>query len=254
MKLNTLLLPLFAGLLLSISACGPSRSEYEAERERADSLQRLSEIQRLDLMEINSFVDDVNQSLDSISQQEMELVFARTNSDGVALTRHEVMSNLSKFQMMLQRQHARILTLQDSLHNLSLSENASKSQVVKLTKMIAYLNKQLEEKEAEVTSLKAEIASNRRNIADLQRNVEDLNQNVSDLESANLVLSEATAEKDKMIYRGYYIIDTHKNLVDKGIASKRNILKGSKMKLDNINKNLLKSVDTRTQTTFQLNE
>ena len=36
MKLNTLLLPLFAGLLLSISACGPSRSEYEAERERAD--------------------------------------------------------------------------------------------------------------------------------------------------------------------------------------------------------------------------
>ena len=138
MKLNTLLLPLFAGLLLSISACGPSRSEYEAERERADSLQRLSEIQRLDLMEINSFVDDVNQSLDSISQQEMELVFARTNSDGVALTRHEVMSNLSKFQMMLQRQHARILTLQDSLHNLSLSENASKSQVVKLTKMMQH--------------------------------------------------------------------------------------------------------------------
>ena len=76
---------------------------------------------------------------------------------------------------------------------------------------------------------------------------------MSNLESANLALSEATAEKDKMIYRGYYIIDTHKNLVDKGIASKRNILKGSKMKLDNINKNLLKSVDTRTQTTFQIN-
>lgn len=253
MKRNTILLPLFASLLLSISACGPSQAEYEAERERADSIQRIAEIQRLDLMEITSFVDDVNQSLDSISQQEMELVFARTNSDGVALSRYEVMSNLSKFQMMLQRQHARILSLQDSLYNLSLSANASKSQVLKLTKMITYLNKQLEEKEAEVTSLKAEIASNKRDIADLQRNVADLNQNVADLESANQALTEATSEQEKMLNKGYYIIDSHKNLVDKGIVSKRNILRGSKMKLDNIDKSLFNSIDIRNQTTFNIN-
>lgn len=242
MKHNALLFAIPVGLMLSLTACGPSQAEYDLAIQQADSLRILADNQRWDLMEINSFVDNINESIDSISEQELALVYGRTDEEGNRLSRRKVMENLTKFEMLLQRQHSRIQRLQDSLQNMQGEHN----KVVQLTKMISFLNKQLAEKETEINTLKAEIASNKRDIVDLQNNV-------ATLETANRTLAETTAAQDEMLNKGYYIIDTHKNLVDKGLASKRNIVKGSKLKLDNINKSALTCIDIRNKTSFRIN-
>lgn len=232
------------------SACGPSKAEWEQAQLRIDSLQHINDMQRLDLQEISGFVGSVNESIDSIAQQEMELVYARENAEGEPLTRRQVMDNLAKFEMLLQRQHAHIMGLQDSLANIKASDAASRSKVLQLTKMIDFLNAQLAEKQERISELEAEIQSNKRSIADLQRNVSNLNQNVSDLESSNQALVEAAAAQDQMLNTGYYIVDTHKNLVKKDLATKRSIVSSSKARLDGFDKSLFTAVDIRQTTTF----
>lgn len=252
MKKEVLLFVIPFGLTLMFSACGPSQAEYDLAVQQADSLRRLADNQRWDLMEINSFVNCINESLDSISMQEQILVYSHTDEDGNRLSRRKVVENLSRFEMLLQRQHAHIQQLQDSLQQIA-GDPSARSKVIQLTKMITFLNKQLSDKETEINTLKAEIASNKRDIADLQKNITDLNENVAQLETANQILSETAATQDEMLNKGYYLIDTHRNLVSKGLVSKRNILKGSKLKLENLDKSAFTNIDIRNTTTFRIN-
>lgn len=254
MKLRNFVTILSLGLATTamLTSCGPSKSEWEQAQSTIDSLQHLNDIQRWDLQEISGFVGSVNESLDSIAEQEMELVYAREDAEGNKLSRRQVMDNLVKFEMLLQRQHAHILSLQDSLANMSSSDASSRSKVLQLTKMVNFLKTQLAEKQEQISKLESEIESNKRDIADLRRNITDLNQNVNDLETSNKTLAETTANQDIMLNTGYVIIDTHKSLVAKNLATKRHWGKSAKANLSGFDKSLFTKIDIRQQTTFTI--
>lgn len=237
-------------LLIAFSSCnGDAQREADSLRAEKDSLRHVYESQRLDMSAIESYLNAMSESIDSISQQEGLLFVRNLNEDGQPFSRRQIMENLTRYQQLLQRQHSHIEQLRDSMTMLSSRGQVAALHIAKLNKMVEFLNAQLAAKEQEVERLQAEVSRGKRDIAELQSNVVALSSNVDQLKEKNELLAQSNQELDKEINVAYLRIGTKKDLKE------ANITKGifrTKADYQNLDKTKFQQIDKRKETTLSI--
>lgn len=226
---------LLSVLFVSCAGAGMDKAKFLAER---DSIKSVNERQQQDLFELDSVMSVIAVSLDSIAQTEANLYYSQ---EGRRLSRRDVLNNLESFKQLLERQRKQINSLQDSLYS-------RRGNTEKLTRIIAFLNQELVEKDQTISTLKQEIIQNKRSIAELQGQVSVLKENVAVLDKKTKMQEQTLEVQDNILNEGFVKIGTKKELLEVGLLSKKGLFSKSKLDVSNLNENDFMKVDMRTVT------
>lgn len=228
---------------VSILACKNERVDMAGYMKERDSLIIENQANKEELAELNSIISTVSAGLDSIAIQEGILYSGKTR-DGVALNRNQIIANINSMAEILKRQREKIQSLQDSLAMRSANPNKSSQSIEKLQNVIAFLNKQLAEKDNEIQSLRRDVNSKNKDINQLRTSLSDMRNRAEKAENRTQVVTQALAKQDEIINECYIKIGTQKQLVASGLL-KGGFLKKKKVNYEDVDKSKFNAVDIR---------
>jgi len=225
----------FAAALM-MAACGGNKSGGETAA--TDSLAYENEC-------LNQFIGELATSMDSISGAE-DMVFSETNVEGLPSSdRERVKRNIEAVREMLQRQKDRIAELEGQLGHT----NAANAEKIK--KIVASLNRQIEEKNRMIAQLTLEIEKKDANIMQLHEKVSGLSTDVANLKGQNAEQEQTIAAQDEMINEGYYIVASKSKLKEMGLLE-GGFLKKKKLNAANVDVSKFNKVDIRNVSTISI--
>ena len=227
----------------SILACKNERVDMAGYMKERDSLIIENQANKAELAELNSIISTVSAGLDSIAIQEGILYSGKTR-DGVALNRNQIIANINSMAEILKRQREKIQSLQDSLAMRSANSNKSSQSIEKLQNVIAFLNKQLAEKDNEIQSLRRDVNSKNKDINQLRTSLSDMRNRAEKAENRTQVVTQALAKQDEIINECYIKIGTKKQLVASGLL-KGGFLQKKKVNYEDVDKSKFNAVDIR---------
>lgn len=227
----------------SILACKNERVDMAGYMKERDSLIIENQANKEELEELNSIISTVSAGLDSIAIQEGILYSGKTR-DGVALNRNQIIANINSMAEILKRQREKIQSLQDSLAMRSANPNKSSQSIEKLQNVIAFLNKQLAEKDNEIQSLRRDVNSKNKDINQLRTSLSDMRNRAEKAENRTQVVTQALAKQDEIINECYIKIGTKKQLVASGLL-KGGFLQKKKVNYEDVDKSKFNAVDIR---------
>ena len=228
---------------VSILACKNERVDMAGYMKERDSLIIENQANKEELSELNSIISTVSAGLDSIAIQEGILYSGKTR-DGVALNRNQIIANINSMAEILKRQREKIQSLQDSLAMRSANPNKSSQSIEKLQNVIAFLNKQLAEKDNEIQSLRRDVNSKNKDINQLRTSLSDMRNRAEKAENRTQVVTQALAKQDEIINECYIKIGTKKQLVASGLL-KGGFLQKKKVNYEDVDKSKFNAVDIR---------
>lgn len=228
---------------VSILACKNERVDMAGYMKERDSLIIENQANKEELAELNSIISTVSAGLDSIAIQEGILYSGKTR-DGVALNRNQIIANINSMAEILKRQREKIQSLQDSLAMRSANPNKSSQSIEKLQNVIAFLNKQLAEKDNEIQSLRRDVNSKNKDINQLRTSLSDMRNRAEKAENRTQVVTQALAKQDEIINECYIKIGTKKQLVASGLL-KGGFLQKKKVNHEDVDKSKFNAVDIR---------
>lgn len=228
---------------VSILACKNERVDMAGYMKERDSLIIENQANKEELAELNSIISTVSAGLDSIAIQEGILYSGKTR-DGVALNRNQIIANINSMAEILKRQREKIQSLQDSLAMRSANPNKSSQSIEELQNVIAFLNKQLAEKDNEIQSLRRDVNSKNKDINQLRTSLSDMRNRAEKAENRTQVVTQALAKQDEIINECYIKIGTQKQLVASGLL-KGGFLKKKKVNYEDVDKSKFNAVDIR---------
>ena len=228
---------------VSILACKNERVDMAGYMKERDSLIIENQANKEELAELNSIISTVSAGLDSIAIQEGILYSGKTR-DGVALNRNQIIANINSMAEILKREREKIQSLQDSLAMRSANPNKSSQSIEKLQNVIAFLNKQLAEKDNEIQSLRRDVNSKNKDINQLRTSLSDMRNRAEKAENRTQVVTQALAKQDEIINECYIKIGTKKQLVASGLL-KGGFLQKKKVNYEDVDKSKFNAVDIR---------
>lgn len=169
--------------------------------------------------DVSEFLDIINESLDSIAEQEKFILMSSKGIEGNRRTKAEQRRRLKDFADFLARQRNRIALLEDSLSNKG-------KDFERLTHLISYLNKQLDDKNRMIVSLQKELETGKIQINALSEKVEELT-------STNEALQEAVVVQTEIINEGYFFIGSKNELKSAGLLSGGGLFSKKKLNISN---------------------
>lgn len=222
--LFTVIVTLFINCLLLSCSNGQDKSQIETLQTKIDSLTNIAESNKSDYEHLQSFVSTISSSLDSIAMAENS-IFDLVNPENKISTKDHIKKRIDTFGELIARQRETINKLSDSLN----TKNSNPEQIEKLNSIIVFLNKELDNKDAEITKMRTMLQDRNRSISQLKNNVANLKNNVSNLEKKNELLTEVAATQDEILNEGYIKIGTKKALQQAGILKGGGFLKKAKL-------------------------
>ena len=233
----------FIAAFTSIFACKRESVDMTQYMKERDSLILENKANKEELTELNSIISAVSSGLDSISIQEGILYSGKTR-DGVALDKSQIIANLNNMAAILKRQREKIQSLQDSLATHHQNPNKTSQGIEKLQNVIAFLNKQLAEKDNVIQSLRRDVNSKNKDITQLRTSLYDMRTRVEKAESHTQVVTKALAKQDEIINECYVKIGTKKQLAAAGLL-KGGFLQKKKVNYSEMDKSKFNAVDIR---------
>lgn len=222
-----------------------SNKENQELSSRIDSLEKVNNMQKTDYNDLVEFVNVLADGLDSISEQEDVLFYSNKGREGTMVNREQLKKNLEMFANTLATQRQQIARLSDSLR--ARGENFGK-----LTKLVSFLNQQLEEKNNMITALRNDLNNKNVNISQLQKKVATLTESNTKLAEKVDRQVKALSVQTEMINEGYVKIGTKKSLTESGIIT-GGFLKKAKINYNAIKKEQFMRVDIRNFTEIPIN-
>ena len=217
--------------------------ELTAER---DTLLAYVSQQDSQLFKLQSSLEMLSISMDSIAVQEGLLFMPDPENPKARLTKAQIRERLEAFQELVSRQYDRISDLEDSLdmQNESLRH---------LYTIIQHYKLQIEQKDAEITKMQAELRSKNASISKLNTQINDLKSDISEKESNIDYLQQVSEQQksiltaqDEILNEGYYLVKSRKELTQMGINIYN--ISQSKINLEHFTK-----VDIRTFNELKIN-
>lgn len=245
MKKGILILAISLIAFLAFESCSDNRKTVESLNKRIDSLEQENSRKDGDIKDVMSFVGVIADGLDSIAQHENTLFYSNKGREGTIVDRDQLKKNLEMFESILANQREKIAQLEDSL-------KAKGENLGKLSQLIAYLNQQLDEKDAMISNLRAELQNSKVNILHLQKKVASLNDDNNKLNNTINNQVEALKIQSDIINEGYVKIGTKKSLSELGIVS-GGLFKKKTINPNAIPKDQYTKVDIRTMNEIPLN-
>ena len=222
-----------------VSCDGESKSSLKMQ---VDSLTTKLEEQAEDLSYYQDCLDIVSDGLDSIAAADSSLMMVTGNKEGT-ISKESIRENLAAYADMLARQHERIQNLENEL-------SGNKRELSKMKQLLAYLNKQIAEKDATIKSLNEQLDQKNFDINKLKEEVGRLNVTNADLTNTVKQQDEAITVAQEMLNEAYYIVGTNKELKKQGVLSKK-FLGKAQMNSD-VDVSAFKKIDIRQVTQIQV--
>jgi len=211
---------LFLSMALLVSCV--SNKKYNSLETAADSLKVVNMAQNQQLYEMQSYIETITRSLDSIAYQESILYLPEPETGRRSVSRSVMISRLEKFQELIQRQKEKVRALEEKTFQDSIKMGRLHSLISHLTIQIEQKDEEISKLKGELSRSKVEISQKKKEIAKLNESVDNLSSEVdslvgtvANLEGCNKELQSKIKESEKV----YYIIGTRKELRDKGLLS-----------------------------------
>jgi uncharacterized coiled-coil DUF342 family protein len=186
--------------------------------QRDTLLSQLSE-QEAQLEELQSCLDLLTQSMDSIAVQENMLFLPDPENPDKPLGKKQIRERLEAFSELVARQHALIASLEDSLD----TKNEALSSIRNL---VAHYKHEIEQKDAEIAKMRQELKSKNASIAALNTKVQEMEIDIRSKDSDIVHLTDVSDQQkkimdaqDNILNEGYYIVKSKKELSALGIKS-----------------------------------
>ena len=229
------------GILLFMTGCSDSsKQQIVLMSEQIDSLKKINANQQADLTNLNSFIDVLSESLDSIAQQENILFFTNKGAEKTIVDRKQLKANLDLFEQTLSNQRQRITQLTDSLRRRG-------ANIERLNSLVSYLNHQLDEKDKLIKEMRSDLEKKNVDIAQLRNRVTKLSDDNDKLNETINRQAQALVTQNEIINEGYVMIGTKKELVNAGVISS-GFLKKTKINFNSLSKDKFKTIDIRKVT------
>ena len=223
-----------------IVSCTDNSAEKENRelKEQQEILQSHISEQDAQLAELQSYLDLLNNSMDSIAIQEHILFLPDTENPNIPLNKQMLNDRLDVFAELLSRQRDFISTLEDSL-------DTQNQTLASLRRIISNYKLQIEQKDVEIIRMKKELNQKNVSIASLRGKVSRMESDIKTKDSdIDYLLNVSDQQQkimetqDNILNEGYYLVKTKKELSSLGIKS-NDISKA------NINLSDFKKVDIR---------
>jgi chromosome segregation ATPase len=231
-------------LVAALSSCGHKQRIASLEAQ-LDTLMTDKAQQTAEMKDLQSYLDTIASTLDSIARLEGMLFMPDPENPGQVLTRKEIDKRLKAFHELIGRQREKIQRLEASL-------DASNANVKHLKSVIAYLNTQIEEKDAEIERMRGELKTSKATVTRLNEKVSMLESDVAALnESYDELQQEARQQQenfDAALSQVHYLVADKKQLTSMGL------LKNGKIKTENLDLDLFTVVDSRTFTSLVIQD
>jgi chromosome segregation ATPase len=229
-------------MVLFLFSCG--KKEVKVDN-NADKMARDSVEQQL--TQLNSFLDVVSASMDSISSSQ-GFIFKGSGDNAVVSSKEQIKRNIVLFKNILNRQQTRINELEKSLGD----KNDARSK--KLRSIIESLNKQIEEKNVMIEDLKKQLNEKDVNIAALKTHAAEQDENISSLNQKNQQQEEAMTQQTNLMNEAYVKVATKKELTSEGLlVSNGGLFSKKRLDISKFNNSNFKKVDMRTFRTLKIN-
>ena len=229
-------------LVAALSSCGHKQRIASLEAQ-LDTLMTDKAQQTAEMKDLQSYLDTIASTLDSIARLEGMLFMPDPENPGQVLTRKEIDKRLKAFHELIGRQREKIQRLEASL-------DASNANVKHLKSVIAYLNTQIEEKDAEIERMRGELKTSKATVTRLNEQVSMLESDVAALnESYDELQQEARLQQENF---DAALSQVHYLVADKKLLTSMGLLKNGKIKTENLDLDLFTAVDARTFTSLTI--
>lgn len=238
---------MFVLSVVVLASCGQHKKDIARMQAAQDSIAQLGTQKDATILEYLGAMNEIQQNLDSIKTIE-KIVSVQTDR-GIELkadAKQQIIEDIARINELLQKNKELVKSLQGKLR-------ASNLKIVELETMIANLNKQVGEKDAEIVSLKQELENLHVNVASLNQKIETITR---ESEQTIKEKNQAIQEQTIAMNTAFYAFGTKKELEENGVIEKEGGVLGMgktiKLKKD-FNREYFMKVDIREFKRLPLN-
>lgn len=214
-----------------LTGCNNGKNDSAAQNTaQADSLNGIIAQKDSEINDLLGTLNEIEEGFQQISEAEHRVSLAK---DGEGVNKKQKLKEDIQFIADRMKQNRELIAkLQKQLANGTLKG-------AQLQKTIEGLQKQLEEKDAQLQTLREELDKKDIHIAALDETVNNLNTKTNRLTAESNQKTETINAQDKQIHTAWYVFGTKKELKEQSIIQDGKVMTG------NFNKNYFTKVDIR---------
>ena len=221
-----------------LTGCNNGKNDSATQNTaQADSLNGIIAQKDSEINDLMGTLNEIEEGFQQISEAEHRVSLAK---DGEGVNKKQKLKEDIQFIADRMKQNRELIAkLQKQLANGTLKG-------AQLQKTIEGLQKQLEEKDAQLQTLREELDKKDIHIAALDETVNNLNTKTSRLTAESNQKTETINAQDKQIHTAWYVFGTKKELKEQSIIQDGKVMTG------NFNKNYFTKVDIRNLSEIKL--
>ena len=221
-----------------LTGCNNGKNDSAAQNTaQADSLNGIIAQKDSEINDLMGTLNEIEEGFQQISEAEHRVSLAK---DGEGVNKKQKLKEDIQFIADRMKQNRELIAkLQKQLANGTLKG-------AQLQKTIEGLQKQLEDKDAQLQTLREELDKKDIHIAALDETVNNLNTKTNRLTAESNQKTETINAQDKQIHTAWYVFGTKKELKEQSIIQDGKVMTG------NFNKNYFTKVDIRNLSEIKL--
>lgn len=206
MKKSRIFLLLF--FMMICSSC-VQRSKHNAVLAQRDTLLAQNERNEKTMVEFQTYIDEIANSLDSIAYHESILFLPDPETPNGKVSKKLIKTRLDAFQELVDRQQLRIQVLEDSL-------DISNTNLRSIKSLLIHMQGQIDDKNSQIEAIREELRANNATIRNLRHTITSLESDVSDLHQQNKEQEDILIAQNELINEAYFLMGTRKELISWG--------------------------------------
>lgn len=204
---NTAVILFFATMLISASCVQQSR--HNAVLEQRDSLMAQNEQNEKLMAELQTYIDEIAMSLDSIAYHESLLFLPDPETPNGTVSKSLIKTRLDAFQDLVDRQQMKIQVLEDSL-------NVNNANLRSIKSLLVHMQGQIDAKNYQIETIRAELEAKNKDIRNLRHTIASLESDMSDLHRQKREQEEILIAQNELMNEAYFLMGTKKELASWG--------------------------------------
>lgn len=222
-----------------LASCNVKNSdEYKKLQAERDSLMALSNVDKLEISEMEEIISEVEANFEKIREAEKFLTVESQSKGEISSDRKTRISD--NFQMI----NEILLKNKEQIARLNKSAQGNSKVSTELQKKLEGLNSELENRAKIIVELQETLALRDKQIAELTDNISGLSDNVQRLSNQTAEQAELLKEQDRALNTAYYIFGTSKELKEAKVIS-GGFLSSPKVLKESIDKSIFIRIDIR---------
>ena len=204
---NTVFILFLTALLVSVSCV--RQSTHKAVIDQRDSLMAQNEQNEQMMAELQTYIDEIAMSLDSIAYHESLLFLPDPETPDGTVSKKMIRTRLDAFQDLVDRQQMKIQILEDSL-------NINNANLRSIKSLLVHMQGQIDAKNYQIETIRAELEAKNKDIRNLRHTIASLESDMSDLHRQKREQEEILIVQNELMNEAYFLMGTKKELTSWG--------------------------------------